>query len=124
MDMYREVAAESKDMKLVTKAKYNLGNSSFQQGSKQRDSNLQKAIEDMEAAIGHWSEALRLRPDNADAHNNMGIARAQQGRLDEAISHFKKALQINPDDNRIRENLARSLRLSTSPARTQNGPER
>ncbi|MHC4361171.1 MAG: tetratricopeptide repeat protein, partial [Planctomycetota bacterium] len=48
MNLYREVAAESKDMKLVTKAKYNLGNCSFQQGSKQRDSNLQKAIEEME----------------------------------------------------------------------------
>ena len=41
-DLYREVAAESKDMELVTKAKYNLGNSYFQQGMKQRDSNLQK----------------------------------------------------------------------------------
>ncbi|HUV64017.1 MAG TPA: tetratricopeptide repeat protein [Sedimentisphaerales bacterium] len=42
IDLYREVAAESKDMNLVAKAKYNLGNSYFQQGSKQKDSNLQK----------------------------------------------------------------------------------
>jgi len=37
MDLYRQVAAESKDMKLVARAKYNLGNSYFQQGSKQKD---------------------------------------------------------------------------------------
>ena len=43
MDLYKEVAAEAKDMNLVAKAKYNLGNSYFQRGSKQRDSDLQKA---------------------------------------------------------------------------------
>ena len=44
LDLYRQVAAESKDMKLVAKSKYNLGNTYFQQGSKQKDSNLQKAM--------------------------------------------------------------------------------
>ena len=41
MDLYQEVAAGSKDMSLVARAKYNLGNCYFQRGSKQRDSNLQ-----------------------------------------------------------------------------------
>ncbi|MHC4654556.1 MAG: tetratricopeptide repeat protein [Planctomycetota bacterium] len=65
VNLYREVAAESKNMKLVTKAKYNLGNCSFQQGSKQRDSNLQKAIEEMETAIGHWRAVLDIEPEGA-----------------------------------------------------------
>jgi len=51
MDLYREVAAESKDMGLVARAKYNLGNSYFQQGTKQRDSNLQKTVDDLKTAI-------------------------------------------------------------------------
>ena len=75
MNLYREVAAESKDMKLVTKAKYNLGNCSFQQGSKQRDSNLQKAIEDMETAIGHWRGVLDIEPENEKAAKNIEVAR-------------------------------------------------
>jgi len=75
MNLYREVAAESKDMKLVTKAKYNLGNCSFQQGSKQRDSNLQKAIEEMETAIGHWRAVLDIEPENEKAAKNIEIAR-------------------------------------------------
>ncbi len=75
MNLYREVAAESKDMKLVTKAKYNLGNCSFQQGSKQRDSNLQKAIEDMETAIGHWRGVLDIDPENQKAAKNIEVAR-------------------------------------------------
>ena len=37
IDLYKAVAAESKDMKLVEKAKYNLGNCFFQQGTKLKD---------------------------------------------------------------------------------------
>lgn len=75
VNLYREVAAESKDMKLVTKAKYNLGNCSFQQGSKQRDSNLQKAIEEMETAIGHWRAVLDIESENKKAAKNIEVAR-------------------------------------------------
>jgi len=75
MDLYRQVAAESKDMKLVAKAKYNLGNSYFQQGSKQRDSNLQKAIEDLETAIGSWRSVLDIEPENKKAAKNIEVAR-------------------------------------------------
>ena len=75
VNLYREVAAESKDMKLVTKAKYNLGNCSFQQGSKQRDSNLQKAIEELETAIGHWRAVLDIEPENKKAAKNIEVAR-------------------------------------------------
>ena len=75
MDLYRQVAAESKDMKLVISAKYNLGNCSFKQGSKQRDSNLQKAIEGMETAIGHWRGVLDINPENQKAARNIEVAR-------------------------------------------------
>jgi len=75
MNLYRQVAAESKDMKIVTKAKYNLGNCSFQQGSKQRDSNLQKAIEDMETAIEHWRGVLDIDTENQKAAKNIEVAR-------------------------------------------------
>ncbi len=75
INLYRQVAAESKDMKLVTKAKYNLGNCSFQQGSKQRDSNLQKAIGEMETAIGHWRSVLDIDLENQKAAKNIEVAR-------------------------------------------------
>ena len=74
-DLYREVAADSKDMKLVSKAKYNLGNCSFQQGLKQRDSNLQKAIDDLKAAIGDWRGVLDIEPENEKAAKNIEVAR-------------------------------------------------
>ena len=75
MDLYRQVAAETKDMKLVARAKYNLGNSYFQQGSKQKDSNLQKAIDDMKTAIGSWRGTLDIEPENKKAAKNIEVAR-------------------------------------------------
>ena len=75
MDLYRQVAAESKDMNLVAKSKYNLGNSYFQKGSKQKDSNLQKAVEDLETAIGSWRDVLDIEPENEKAAKNIEVAR-------------------------------------------------
>ena len=75
MDLYREVAAGSKDMALVTKAKFNLGNCFFQQGSKQRDSDLQKALEDMKTSITYWRQVLDIDPDNEKAARNIEVAR-------------------------------------------------
>jgi Ca-activated chloride channel family protein len=75
MDLYRQVAAESRDMELVAKAKYNLGNTYFQEGSKQKDSDLQKAIEDMETAIGSWRGVLDIEPENKKAAKNIEVAR-------------------------------------------------
>jgi Ca-activated chloride channel family protein len=67
IDLYNEVAAESKDMELVARAKYNLGNCYFQRGSKQKDSNLQKALEDLQTSIVQWRQALDIEPENENA---------------------------------------------------------
>jgi Ca-activated chloride channel homolog len=75
IDLYQEVAAESKDMALVSKAKYNLGNCFFQRGAKQRDSDLQKALEDMKTSITYWRGVLELDPENAKAARNIEVAR-------------------------------------------------
>jgi len=75
IDLYREVAAESKDMSLVAGAKYNLGNSYFRQGIKQRDSDLNKAVDGLKTAIGSWRGTLDLEPDNKKAAKNIEVAR-------------------------------------------------
>ena len=49
---------------------------------------------------------MTLAPDWAAAHNNLGIALASQGRLDEAIARFQQALKIQPDFADATRNLA------------------
>ena len=75
IDLYKAVAAEAKDMKLVAGAKYNLGNTFFQQGMKQRDSNLQKAVEDLQTGISYWRQCLDIEPENENAARNIEVAR-------------------------------------------------
>ena len=75
MDLYREVAAQSKDMKLVAKAKYNLGNTHFQQGIKQKDSDLQKAVDELKSSIDYWRQVLDIEPENEKAAKNIEVAR-------------------------------------------------
>jgi Ca-activated chloride channel family protein len=75
IDLFQEVAAKTKDMSLVAKAKYNLGNCFFQRGTKQRDSDLQKAIDEMKASIAFWRQVLEIEPENAKAARNIEVAR-------------------------------------------------
>lgn len=75
MDLYQEVAAGSKDMSLVARAKYNLANSFFRRGSKQRDSDLQKAVDDMKTSITYWRQVLDIDLKNEKAAKNIEVAR-------------------------------------------------
>jgi len=75
MGLYKKVAAECKNMQLVAKARYNLGNSYFKQGLKQRDSNLQKGVEFLSEAIVHWRQVLGIQPENKKAAKNIEITR-------------------------------------------------
>ena len=48
-------------------------------------------------AIETYNKSLSLKPDYAEAHNNMGITLAMQGKLEEAIGAYNKALSLKPD---------------------------
>ena len=70
--------------------------------------NLGVALADqgqIEEAINHYQEALRLKPNYQDAHSNLGIALADQGRVEEAIDHFQEALRLRPNDEEAHNNL-------------------
>ncbi len=95
MDLYQEVAAQSKDMNLVAKAKYNLGNAFFQRGVKQRDSDLQKAVEDMKTSIAHWRQTLDIDPKNEKAARNIEVARLT---IKDILDQIKKQQEQQKQD--------------------------
>jgi tetratricopeptide (TPR) repeat protein len=63
----------------------------------------------LDEAIAEWEQALAIEPDDARAHNNLGLALARQGRYDEAIPHYEKALQLDSRYDVIHLNLGRAL---------------
>lgn len=52
---------------------------------------------DYQTAISIWQDTVAKSPKNARAHNNLGSALAESGRLDEAIAEYHEALGIQSD---------------------------
>jgi tetratricopeptide (TPR) repeat protein len=61
---------------------------------------------DVDEAIGHLHEALRLRPGFADAHFNLGRAYTRARRAHDAIAAYRAALAARPDWSACLTNLA------------------
>lgn len=56
-----------------------------------------------------FRHALKATSGNHFAHNNLGVALAQNGRLDEAIYHYFQALKIKPGAAEVHNNLGNAL---------------
>lgn len=41
-------------------------------------------------------KALALQPNNAEAHQNLGVVQSRLGRFDQAIAHWRAAARLNP----------------------------
>ena len=70
-----------------------------------------------------WRHALAIQSESAYAHNNLGMALAEQNRLDEAIVEFREVLRIAPLDadggHNLGNALARQGRLEEAVAQFQ-----
>ena len=63
----------------------------------------------LEQAVAAHREAIRLKPDDAIAHNNLGLALDEQGKLDEAVAEYREAIRLKPDDAIAHDNLGIAL---------------
>jgi Flp pilus assembly protein TadD len=73
-------------------------------------------VHDYPGAIAAAERALALRPDSAEALNNMGAAYNSLGRYATAAALLKEALQLKPDLAIARNNLAFAERMLLQPA--------
>jgi tetratricopeptide (TPR) repeat protein len=67
-------------------------------------------------AAARYAEAVRLRPDYAEAHNNLGVLLARQGKTAEAAAHFAEAVRLKPDYADAHNN--RAMILAACPVAT------
>jgi len=55
-------------------------------------------------SIYHYMEAIKIKPDYIEAHNNLGGAYAKLGQWDDALKKWNDTLSINPDHQVARQN--------------------
>ena len=53
--------------------------------------------------------AIKIKPDFALAHNNLGNALFQKGKMKEAIDHYRETLKLKPDLVAAQKNLETAL---------------
>lgn len=92
--LYRETLARNPDAFFV---RLNLGSLLFQQGR-------------IAEAAAEFEQAVHLKPDSAEALENLGNALAAlPGRFPEAVATLRKALEYNPRSAEIHNNLGLAL---------------
>ena len=63
----------------------------------------------LDQAMEHYREAIRIAPGYADSYSNMGVALAASNKLDEAVKYLTEAVRIKPDYASAHFNLGRIL---------------
>ena len=63
----------------------------------------------MDEAVVCYGRAMQRKPDYAEAHNNLGTAFKDQGKLDEAILCYRRALELKPGFAEAHNNLGNTL---------------
>ncbi|MCK0103369.1 tetratricopeptide repeat-containing sulfotransferase family protein [Pseudohalocynthiibacter sp. F2068] len=67
-------------------------------------------LRQFDAAIDSYKQALKIKPDYAEAYSNMGNALRNKGDIDSAIDSYKQALKIKPDYAEAYSNLGNALK--------------
>lgn len=65
--------------------------------------------QDYSSALVMWQDTVTKRPENSRAHNNLGMAVHQAGRLEEALMHYREAIRISPEHIQAHNNLGNAL---------------
>ena len=69
-----------------------------------------RKIELDEAEASSYNQAIALKPDYVEAHNNLGVTLQELGRLDEAQTSYTKAIALKPDYVQTQSNLGNTLK--------------
>jgi predicted O-linked N-acetylglucosamine transferase (SPINDLY family) len=60
-------------------------------------------------AVAAYRQAIRLKPDLAEAHSNLGVALFDQAKIEEAVAAYRQAIRIKPDYAEAHYNLGNAL---------------
>jgi tetratricopeptide (TPR) repeat protein len=68
--------------------------------------NTQQELGKLDEALASYNQAIALKPDLAEAHNNLGNTQQELGKLDEALASYNQAIALKPDYAEAHRHLA------------------
>ncbi len=72
-------------------------------------------------AIFRWQHILKIEPQNAKVHNNLGVAYEAVGKVNEAIKAYERATELEPENKFYRFNY-RKCRMQFQRNRAKSSP--
>jgi Flp pilus assembly protein TadD len=86
--VFRRVIVLNKDAESVANAYREIGNTYKEQQKNEKAAAYQKAVT-------FYQQAIRLKPNNADAHSGLGSTYVELGRKQEALQVYRKLLALD-----------------------------
>ena len=75
-------------------------------------------------AVFRWKQVINIDPEDAKAHNNLGVAYEALGNMDEAIASYQRAAELEPSNKYYRLNYRRCrIHLRRSGGNDEDAPE-
>ena len=75
-------------------------------------------------AVFRWNQVISIDPEDAKAHNNLGVAYEALGNMDEAIPAYQRAAELEPNNKYYRLNYRRCrIHLRRSGGNDADAPE-
>ena len=62
-------------------------------------------LKQFDQAMVHYHKAISIKPDFAEAYNNLGGVLSELKRYNEALTHFNQSIKINPEIDYLLDNL-------------------
>lgn len=84
---------------------------------------IRDAMGDIDGAILDYEKATHLDPEDAIAHNNLGLLLEKKGRMKQAKSHFKKADEAAPSFFQDKEENSGTEKVETTSPINNLGPD-
>ncbi len=72
----------------------------------------QKNLGNLDLAMEHYSEAIRIKPNYAEALANIGLIHYLRGEFDEAVTYFRRSLDHKSNSAKTLTNLGAALHSS------------
>ena len=106
IELFKTVAAGSKNTELVARAKFNLGSTFFKRSETGHEGDIKKVVEDLKTAISFWRQTLDLEPENLNAAKNIEAAIM---RLQVIKYVMEKQKELSEKIAKLREDLEKLL---------------